>query len=376
MRKNNHAIGFLRLCLIMAVVLHHSVLAYCVFGHFDHHAYLLSSAPIIDQQRWAGFDLLVRWNDTYFMALMFFISGVFVLPSLHCKGPRRYLKDRLLRLGLPFAVCVSIVMPVAYYPSILEAGARVSFFSFWQGYFGRFHWPGGPAWFIWFLFVLDALCVLIVRLAPSLPSYLAARVPDGLNRRPVLAVCGILGAALVAYVPFVLLFGAERWLSWGPFSIQGSRIGLYGFFFGLGCAAGAAGSQHILFQRNGALARHWAGALCLGVGAFGWFIALPAPFEKIRPVLFVFCSVLFCLALMGVCLRFVSTVSARVNTLTGDAYGVYLIHYAFVTWAQFALLPASWGAIPKAACVTGITLCSSFLVTHIIRFFPGIQRLV
>lgn len=185
MRKNNHAIGFLRLCLIVAVVLRHSVLAYCVFGHFDHHAYLLSSAPIIDRQRWAGFDLLVRWNDTYFMALMFFISGLFVLPSLHRKGPRRYLKDRLLRLGLPFAACVSIVMPVAYYPSVLEAGARVSFFSFLQGYFGRFHWPGGPAWFIWFLFVLDALCVLTVRLAPSLPSYLAARVPDSLNLRPV-----------------------------------------------------------------------------------------------------------------------------------------------------------------------------------------------
>ncbi|MFS3136312.1 hypothetical protein ACLRDC_13195 [Gluconacetobacter sacchari] len=74
--RNNQAIGMLRLFLTLAVVMHHSVLAYCVFGHFDRQHYLLSTAPIVDSERWRGFDLLVLWNDTYFMALMFFISGL------------------------------------------------------------------------------------------------------------------------------------------------------------------------------------------------------------------------------------------------------------------------------------------------------------
>lgn len=376
MRKDNQAIGLLRLCLTLAVVLHHSVLAYCMFGHFDSQHFLRSSAPVVDGQRWRGFDLLVQWNDTYFMALMFFISGLFVLPSLHRKGPYRYVKDRLLRLGLPFAISVCVVMPVAYYPSLLEAGARISFASFWQGYFGRFHWPGGPAWFIWFLLLLDTLCVLTVLILPALPHYLAARVPNVINRRPALAFGSLLAATLVVYLPFILLFGPDRWLSWGPFFIQGSRIGLYALFFGLGCAAGAAGIEHALFQRDGALARNWALTLCLGAGFFGWLITGPVPFEKIRPLLFAFCCVLFCVALLGICLRFITTLSAHISTLIGEAYGVYLIHYAFVTWTQYYLLPMSWGALPKAGVVIGVTVFSSFLATRIVRSFPAVQRVV
>ncbi|WP_061490313.1 acyltransferase family protein [Acetobacter malorum] len=266
--RNNQAIGALRLFLTLAVVMHHSVLAYCVFGHFDHQHYLLSTTPVIDSERWRGFDLLVRWNDTYFMALMFFISGFFVLPSLQRKGASRYLKDRLLRLGLPFTVCVTVIMPVAYYPSILEAGRHISFSSFWYGYFGRFHWPGGPAWFLWYLLLLDVLCVLTLVVLPLLPKRLAA-VPDFMNRRPLFAACIVMIAAFVAYLPFAHVFGPERWLSLGPFFIQGSRVGLYALFFGLGCAAGAAGILHPLFQRDGALARHWWLSLSLGALSFG-----------------------------------------------------------------------------------------------------------
>ena len=36
------------------------------------------------------------------MTLMFFISGLFVWGSLQQKGAERFLRDRLLRLGVPF----------------------------------------------------------------------------------------------------------------------------------------------------------------------------------------------------------------------------------------------------------------------------------
>src|SRR5215467_13007348 len=44
------------------------------------------------------------FNDTFFMALMFLLSGLFVWPSLERKGSARFLRDRTLRLGVPFAV--------------------------------------------------------------------------------------------------------------------------------------------------------------------------------------------------------------------------------------------------------------------------------
>lgn len=373
--RNNQAIGLLRLFLTLSVVMHHSVLAYCIFGHFDPRHYLLSTAPVIDRERWGGFDLLVRWNDTYFMMLMFFVSGLFVLPSLQRKGASRYLKDRLLRLGLPFTACVTIIMPVAYYPSILETGRHIPFPSFWLGYFGRFHWPGGPAWFLWYLLLLDILCVLTLLLLPTLPQRLAV-VPDFMNRHARSAACLIMIAAFAAYLPFAHIFGPERWLNLGPFFVQGSRIGLYALFFCLGCAAGAAGIHHPLFQRDGALARHWLLPLCFGALSFGFLIEESRNLPDIQAIFLVFCCMSFCIALTGMFVRYVTIVPIWVEHLMGDAYGVYLLHYAAVTWAQFYLLPISWGAVPKAAFVLSVTLLSSFLQTRIARSVPFIRRVI
>ncbi|KXV79254.1 hypothetical protein AD953_02895 [Acetobacter malorum] len=60
----------------------------------------------------------------------------------------------------------------------------------------------------------------------------------------------------------------------------------------------------------------------------------------------------------------------------GDAYGVYLLHYAVVTWTQFYLLPISWGAVPKAILVLTVTLSSSLFMTWIVRSVPVMRRVI
>ncbi len=47
-----------RTCITLLVVLHHSVVNYTYFGNGDH-------------ARWLGFDLVVLFNDSFFMACMF-----------------------------------------------------------------------------------------------------------------------------------------------------------------------------------------------------------------------------------------------------------------------------------------------------------------
>ena len=61
------ALDNLRGFVVLLVVLHHAVLAYWVFGHVDHLHDALSTAPVVDPQRWAGFDVLVLLNDSFFM---------------------------------------------------------------------------------------------------------------------------------------------------------------------------------------------------------------------------------------------------------------------------------------------------------------------
>src|SRR6202021_974466 len=44
------------------------------------------------KQRWLGFDLVALFDDSFFMACMFFLSGLFVCENLARRGPAGYLK--------------------------------------------------------------------------------------------------------------------------------------------------------------------------------------------------------------------------------------------------------------------------------------------
>src|SRR6478672_1661807 len=96
-----------RTFITLLVVLHHSVVNYTHFGNGD-------------RMRWLGFDLVVLFNDSFFMACMFFISGLFVHHSLSRRGPGNFLTSRAWRLGVPFAISILVVTPIAYYPSFLR----------------------------------------------------------------------------------------------------------------------------------------------------------------------------------------------------------------------------------------------------------------
>jgi uncharacterized membrane protein YphA (DoxX/SURF4 family) len=86
--------------------------------------------PVVDSQRGAWASLLTGFNDNFFMALMFFLSGLFVWNGLKHKGAGGFLRGRLLRLGLPFAVATAILAPLAYYPTYLQMPGHSGFEGF------------------------------------------------------------------------------------------------------------------------------------------------------------------------------------------------------------------------------------------------------
>ncbi|MFC6776259.1 acyltransferase family protein [Methylobacterium gregans] len=147
------------------VVLHHATLAYCTFGHIDRVNYARSTAPIVDPQRWVVFDLVVRLDDGFFMPLLFLLSGLFVRDGLIRHGPAAFLGTRIRRLGLPFAIAILTVGPLAYYPSFLQAGGTPGFGSFWIRTVTAGPWPSGPPWFIGVLLLFDVAATLVFILA-------------------------------------------------------------------------------------------------------------------------------------------------------------------------------------------------------------------
>ena len=90
-----------RTFITLLVLLHHSVVNYTYFGAGD-------------KMRWLGFDLVVLFNDSFFMACMFLISGLFVCRSLTQRGAANFLANRAWRLGIPFLLSIFVFMPIAY----------------------------------------------------------------------------------------------------------------------------------------------------------------------------------------------------------------------------------------------------------------------
>ena len=373
----NAAFDRARTFIIMLVLIHHSVIAYTYFGHTDPQSFL-------------GFDGVVVFNDSFFMSAMFFLSGLFVWPSLQRKGTGWFLRDRCWRLGLPFVVCALVLMPLAYYAVELRQHPDISFAAFWWKTVTVGPWPSGPAWFVWVLLALDVLAAVVYRVAPGLVEAIG-RLSLASYARPGLFFRALLIGSIIVYVPVVLYFGAPRWFTVGPVAIQASRILLYLLYFFAGVGIGAVPFDKGLLAADGGLARRWPVWLAATIVTYGCIIALiyikhsvlpdvnhqPLWWEIAYALAFVSYSAAQTFNILALFLRFDNDGSSILDPLRDSAYGIYLIHYAPVLWLQYVLYDFSFGpvmqlsAIIKAVIVFVLTLALSWAATVAVRRIPG-----
>jgi len=238
-----------RTLITLLVVLHHSVINYAYFGNAD-------------RMRWLGFDLVVLFNDSFFMACMFFISGLFVRDSLAHRGRANFLANRAWRLGVPFLISIFVVMPIAYYPTFLlyhlPATTDFNFFHFWWHTLTIGPWPSGSAWFLWVLLALGAIAALLWAAAPQVIEALGQLI-FALRDRPMTTFVAFLIFSIIVYLPMRLIFGDSSWLEPGhyPLPIQASRILLYAGYFFTGVGVGTVNLRTGMLAEDGALAKRW-----------------------------------------------------------------------------------------------------------------------
>jgi surface polysaccharide O-acyltransferase-like enzyme len=86
------------------------------------------------------------------MSVMFFIAGYFALAPLIKNGASQFLKDKSVRLGIPFVLGITMLAPLAAFIAYLPRGTRVNYFAYW---FLRFFRPEEfSQYHFWFLGVL------------------------------------------------------------------------------------------------------------------------------------------------------------------------------------------------------------------------------
>ena len=376
--KRDIAIDYLRSGITLLVVAHHAALAYNSVGSYDADHYMKSSAPVVDTLRWMPLDFFVGWNDMFFMCLMFLISGLFIVPSLNRKGAGRFMVDRAKRLGVPFIISAFLLAPLAYYPSWL-----LSKESSGGGYLHRFFtsdgWASGPAWFIWVLLAYGAIVALAYRFTPGLMKKLSWTPASPRN-----LVMIFLLASLSVTIPLRLFIEPGYWAHVaGPLYFHAWRFLLYFVWFLLGIALGSADPDRSLSREN---LKPWPLWLFLGGITYlahglvetqgaalatipSWLISI------IMTTLYCLCCTFTGLTALGLARKFFDTARSLADSLTANAYGIYVFHYVFVIWMQFMLLGLSFPPWIKFVTVFLTALAGSWILTALLRKTPASQIL-
>ena len=135
--------------IVMVVVLHASI-TYMLF------------APewwyVLDPDRSQVFTWLVLVVDVPNMPALFFVAGYFALPSLQRRGLDGFVREKLVRLAIPWIFAVIFLAPLVTYMIYVSRGNPMGYLEFWTTDF----W--GPMFqqaVYWFLGVLMALFLLL-----------------------------------------------------------------------------------------------------------------------------------------------------------------------------------------------------------------------
>jgi surface polysaccharide O-acyltransferase-like enzyme len=195
----------------------------------------------------------------------------------------------------------------------------------------------------------------------------------------------LVAVSAVAYVPLAVVFTPWGWSNSGILSVQWCRPLLYGVYFFVGVGIGAAGLDVGLVDVDGALGRRW--KLWTAIAVATWFLWMgvtwftldgtaPLFIQIAADVCFVVACAAGCLFVIASSLRFGLKRSAALDSLSTNAYSLYLVHYVPTVWLQYALLGAPLIAFVKAVIVFCGTVIVSWASILLYQRIPFALRLI
>jgi fucose 4-O-acetylase-like acetyltransferase len=140
----------LKTLLIAGIIVMHSVNSYAEYGSWVYQDVREASlSPVAETL----FVIVVSTGALFVMGLFFLISGLFTRDSLTRKGPERFVRDRLLRLGTPFAAYTLLIWPLLDY-GVNEPFRHLGSYWWWFVHSDPM-FDNGPMWFVGVLLIFS-----------------------------------------------------------------------------------------------------------------------------------------------------------------------------------------------------------------------------
>lgn len=147
----------IKVLLTILVVLHHTFIAYSSSdGWYYNEPTSIKGAKLI-------MTMFVSVNQSFFMGFFFLLAAYFTGASYNRKVPSRFVKDRLIRLGIPLVFYSLILTPfMCYLVYYFGKGGHVGIMEYLSGYDSWI--DPGVTWFIAALLLFTLIYVVIRRL--------------------------------------------------------------------------------------------------------------------------------------------------------------------------------------------------------------------
>lgn len=366
----------LRWLMIIFVVLMHVNVTYSMLGGW----YYIEKAKL-DMFEQIYFGMYGTFTQAYFMGFLFFIAGYFVPSSYDRKGSGQFVKERLIRLGIPTLLYMLVIHPLTI--------AIMNHYMHWNMDFGgwyvklirtfKFLSESGPLWFAFALLIFSLVYAAVRRLMCRTSKQ--EQKTGTVTSKQILAVA--LFISVFAYgVRCIFPIGSSVMNMQLCFFVQYIVLFILGTIFL---------RRNLLQTIPYKLGITWF-KYTLIIGTIFWFIMMTVFVDKTKGIdsiggrgtwqsaAYAFWESFFC---VGVCLGLIVWFRDRFNAqgriskfLSDNAFGVYVFHTPLLVLISMLMKDVVMYPFFKYLIVAVVTIPLCFLVSHLLRKIPGVGYVI
>lgn len=366
-RERMYFLDNLRTIVILLVIFLHGAMVYM--------AYAPEWWYVLDRQRSEFFTLLVLAIDVANMQAMFMLAGYFALPSLRKRGARGFLKDKALRIGLPWAFGAIFLAPLVTYLIYVIREIPVGYLDFWRGDFWGPLYQQSAYWFLGVLFLLFVLVALGYAAIPRLQGLAQEVVQPGWKLWLGFGLLMIAATFLIG-----LVYPLDGWNRAIIFMVQPVRVPLYLGYFVLGIIAWRQG----WFTPDGIKPEVAPWVLVAGFSGLGYLalriLGPQLPGLNLRWALTAITFNLFCLAAIiagiAVLREVANTNRGAWGSLSANSYGMYYIHPLILFPIAYLFTAVNIPLAIKSSLVILLAILLSWAFSALVlKKVPGVREI-
>ncbi|MBT3383071.1 MAG: acyltransferase [Prolixibacteraceae bacterium] len=358
----------LRIFLTTLVVLFHLITAYGAPGGWYYVESTAEFPEIIPM------SMFITANQAFLMGMFFLISSFFLLPSLTRKGPKLFIKERLIRLGVPLVVFYFLLGPLTSYIRdkyiYMKDDNLLSFIT------NPDIWYFGPMWFVEALLIFTILFFLVRRLF----SNVEMKFPGTYKI--------LLFAFIIALAQFIMrIWLPARWTI--PFT--NLRITFFVQYIALFTIGIIANQNNWFDSIKTKISWRWfafaqvlilvgfpvlfllGGAATEGegkfTGGFYWQNFVYCLWEQLVGISMIY-------GLLGIFKKYFHKQTGFFKNLSAGAYGVYVLHPPVLLVLSAVFLGWQIPQLLKFLALAPIALTACFLIAWIVKQIPVIKKVL